>query len=67
MMINSGWVINQGFELSLSAVAIDIRNWKWTLDANFSLNRNRIGGLKGDQYATALWSKADQVFLQRNG
>ena len=67
MMINSGWVINQGFELSLSAVAIDIRNWKWTLDANFSLNRNRIGGLDGDQYATALWSKADQVFLQRNG
>ena len=67
MMINSGWVINQGFELSLSAVAIDIRNWKWTLDANFSLNRNRIGGLAGDQYATALWSKADQVFLQRNG
>ncbi len=67
MMINSGWVINQGFELSLSAVAIDIRDWKWTLDANFSLNRNRIGGLKGDQYATALWSKADQVFLQRNG
>ncbi|MBQ6977700.1 MAG: TonB-dependent receptor [Paludibacteraceae bacterium] len=67
MMINSGWVINQGFELSLTAVAIDIRDWKWTLDANFSLNRNRIGGLKGDQYATALWSKADQVFLQRNG
>lgn len=67
MMINSGWVINQGFELSLSAVAIDIRDWKWTLDANFSLNRNRIGGLAGDQYATALWSKADQVFLQRNG
>lgn len=67
MMINSGWVINQGFELSLSAVAIDMRDWKWQLDANFSLNRNRIGGLKGDQYATALWSKADQVFLQRNG
>ena len=67
MMVNSGWVINQGFELSLSAVAVDIRDWKWTLDANFSLNRNRIGGLKGDQYATALWSKADQVFLQRNG
>ena len=67
MMVNSGWVINQGFELTIGALAIDIRDWKWTLDANFSLNRNRIGGLKGDQYATALWSKADQVFLQRNG
>ncbi len=67
MMINSGFVINQGFELTLNAVAIDMADWKWQLDANFSLNRNRIGGLKGDQYATALWSKADQVFLQRNG
>ena len=67
MMVNSGWVINQGFELTIDAMAIDMRDWKWQLDANFSLNRNRIGGLKGDQYATALWSKADQVFLQRNG
>ena len=67
MMVNSGWVINQGFELTIGALAIDMRDWRWQLDANFSLNRNRIGGLKGDQYATALWSKADQVFLQRNG
>jgi TonB-linked SusC/RagA family outer membrane protein len=67
MMVNSGWVVNQGCEITLAAVAIDLRDWKWQLDANFSLNRNRIGGLKGDQYATALWSKADQVFLQRNG
>ena len=67
MMVNSGWVINQGVEVSFNAVAVDMKDWKWQLDANFSLNRNRIGGLDGDQYATALWSKADQVFLQRNG
>ena len=67
MMVNSGWVVNQGVELTIGAVAVDMNDWKWQLDANFSLNRNRIGGLKGDQYATALWSKADQVFLQRNG
>jgi len=67
MLVNSGYVVNQGFELTIGAVAIDMKDWKWQLDANFSLNRNRIGGLEGDQYATALWSKADQVFLQRNG
>lgn len=67
MMVNSGFVVNQGCEITLNAMVIDMRDWKWQLDANFSLNRNRIGGLKGDQYATALWSKADQVFLQRNG
>lgn len=67
MLVNSGYVVNQGFELTIGAVVIDMKDWKWQLDANFSLNRNRIGGLEGDQYATALWSKADQVFLQRNG
>ena len=67
MMVNSGYVTNQGFEFTLGAEAIDLNDWKWHIDANISLNRNRIGGLKGDQYATALWSKADQVFLQRNG
>ena len=67
MMVNSGHVTNQGFEFTFGAEAIDLKDWKWHIDANLSINRNRIGGLKGDQYATALWSKADQVFLQRNG
>ena len=67
MLVNSGYVTNQGVEVSFGAEIIDIKDWKWHIDANFSLNRNRIGGLQGDQYATALWSKADQVFLQRNG
>lgn len=67
MMVNSGYVTNQGFEFTFGAEVIDSKDWKWHIDANLSLNRNRIGGLKGDQFATALWSKADQVFLQRNG
>jgi len=67
MLVNSGYVTNQGFELTLGAELIDLNDWKWHVDVNFSLNRNRVGGLSGDQYATALWSKADQVFLQRNG
>jgi len=67
MMVNSGFVVNQGCEITLGAEVIDLKDWKWHMDVNFSLNRNRIGGLDGDQYATALWSKADQVFLQRNG
>jgi len=67
MMVNSGTVTNRGVEVTFGATAVDMKDWRWKLDANFSLNRNSIGGLKGDQYATALWSKADQVFLQRNG
>ncbi len=67
MLINSGNVTNQGVEITFGAELLDQKDWRWHIDANFALNRNKIGGLTGDQYATSLWSKADQVFLQRNG
>ena len=67
MLVNSGNVTNQGVEVTLSYDVFPSGDWQWNIGANFSLNRNKIGGLTGDQYATALWSKADQVFLQRNG
>ena len=67
MMVNSGNVVNQGVEVSLTADILRLKDFSWNLNANFALNRNKIGGLEGDQYATSLWSKADQVFLQRNG
>jgi len=67
MMVNSGTVTNQGFELTADYDVFKSGDWRWHLSANVALNRNKIGGLDGDQYATSLWSKADQVFLQRNG
>lgn len=67
MMVNSGNVTNQGLEVTLSYDVFATGDWRWNIGANISLNRNKIGGLDGDQYATSLWSKADQVFLQRNG
>jgi TonB-linked SusC/RagA family outer membrane protein len=66
-MVNSGNVTNEGLELTLSYDILRNTPLKWSINANMSFNRNRIGGLDGDQYATSLWSKADQVFLQRNG
>lgn len=66
-LVNSGNVTNEGLELSLSFDALRHGPVKWNFSANMSFNKNRIGELEGDQYATALWSKADQVFLQRNG
>jgi TonB-linked SusC/RagA family outer membrane protein len=66
-LVNSGNVTNEGLELTLSFDALRRGPVKWNISANISFNKNRIGGLEGDQYATALWSKADQVFLQRNG
>jgi TonB-linked SusC/RagA family outer membrane protein len=66
-LVNSGNVTNEGLELSLSYDVLPKSPVKWNIQANMAFNRNKIGGLDGDQYATALWSKADQVFLQRNG
>ena len=66
-LVNSGNVVNEGLEISLNYDIFRNTPVKWSLSANFATNSNRIGGLDGDQYATALWSKADQVFLQRNG
>ena len=67
MLVNSGNVVNQGVEITLTADIFRQKEFSWSLNANFALNRNKINGLNGDQYATSLWSKADQVFLQRNG
>ena len=67
MLINSGYVTNEGLEFTLNYDVLKNSPVKWTVNANLSMNKNKLGGLDGDQYATALWSKADQVFLQRNG
>ena len=40
--VNMGSISNTGFELSLSAVPISKRNVEWTIDGNFTLNRNKV-------------------------
>ena len=67
MMVNSGHVTNQGLELSGKFFVLQHTSLKWNIDANISFNKNEIGGLKSDQYASKLWNAADEVFLQRNG
>jgi len=67
MMTNFGWVKNQGWEITGKFYAFAQKDFKWDIDANISFNKNRIGGLPADQFANALWYKADEVFIQRNG
>lgn len=67
MMINSGYVTNEGLELSGKLHIFTNTEFKWNVDANISFNKNEIGGLTGDQYARRLWYGADNIFLQRNG
>lgn len=64
-VVNSGNIINRGLELSMKAYILTGKNFKWDIDANIAFNRNRIEGLEKDQFAQALWSDVDQVFIQR--
>lgn len=66
-LINSGNVTNEGLEFTLSYDVLRHKDWKWNMNANLSFNRNKIDGLDGDQFSTSLWSKYDEMFIQRNG
>ncbi|MGL5563618.1 MAG: SusC/RagA family TonB-linked outer membrane protein [Tannerellaceae bacterium] len=44
---NVGSVINNGFELVAGAEIIQTKDWNWRVDANFGLNRNKVGSLYG--------------------
>lgn len=46
---NIGQTRNKGFEITLNSVNIDNRDFKWNTDLNFSLNRDKIIELRGDQ------------------
>lgn len=67
MWMNSGNVTNEGLEITGKFLVVDYKSFKWNLIANISFNKNTIGGLAGDQYATRLWDSADNIFIQRNG
>lgn len=67
MLVNNGNVTNEGLEFTLTCDLLREGPWKWNLNANLTFNRNKIGGLDGDQFATSLWSKYDEMFIQRNG
>ena len=45
---NIGKTENKGLELSLGAVAVQQKDFTWTLNGNISLNRNKIIELYGD-------------------
>ena len=44
---NIGSLKNTGVELSLNYVAVNTKDWYWTMNYNFTYNRNRITDLNG--------------------
>lgn len=39
---NIGHLRNEGIELSLNTTLLDRKNWQWTFNANFAMNRSKI-------------------------
>lgn len=52
---NVGQMENRGFEISLRTVNIDSRKFRWSTDANFSVNRNKVLDIGGAQYFQNLY------------
>ena len=48
IMKNTGKVRNSGVEITLNTVNIRKKNFTWSTDLNFSLNRNKVLALEGD-------------------
>lgn len=67
MATNIGNVTNSGLEISGSFRPYVHKNLDWRIDANISFNRNEIGGLTGDQYASSFVNGIKNVFVMRNG
>ncbi len=45
MVTNFGTVSNKGVELVLTTIPVQTKNWKWTLDFNWSKNVNKVVSL----------------------
>ena len=46
---NIGDMTNTGFEAAIKWIALDTKDWHWTLDYNFTYNHNKITKLMSDE------------------
>jgi TonB-linked SusC/RagA family outer membrane protein len=49
VLTNNGSMENRGIELGLSFRILDLRNFRWTIDANYAYNKNTIKSLPDNQ------------------
>lgn len=68
---NIGTMINQGFEIQIDARPVEVKDFKWDISANLSLNRNKVGKLPDgeDVYGTkrSITIINDYINLLREG
>jgi len=51
---NIGKTSNQGFDFSLSSINVQTKDFTWTSNVNFAINRNKIVDLYGDRKSDTL-------------
>tara|TARA_Y100000310_G_C20700347_1_gene829140 strand:- start:1983 stop:5141 length:3159 start_codon:yes stop_codon:yes gene_type:complete len=52
---NVGSMENKGFEIAINSVNLDLGKFRWTTDANISVNRNKVVDIGGAQYFQNLY------------
>ena len=66
MACNMGSVENKGIELSGHFIPLTVGDWRWSVDANITWNRNKIRELNADQFSDVVFGM-ESMFLRRNG
>lgn len=64
---NYGMVNNKGIELTVNTAIFRNQDFKWDLTANIYWNRNKIQGLKSDQFPASVGFDMDGMYILRNG
>lgn len=65
--INAGSVRNQGIELGLGYAVIQNKDWKWQLDANFTLYRSLVYDLPNDVKQIVVAGFSNEGLFAMNG
>jgi TonB-linked SusC/RagA family outer membrane protein len=65
--INAGSIRNKGIELGLGYTVIRNRDWNWQLDANFTLNRNKVSNLPDEIKQIVIDGFSNEGLFAMNG
>ncbi len=61
---NIGKVSNKGIEIQLDTYQINHKNFKWSTNINFSLSRNKLLELGGEQYLVTLGERSESYIAR---
>ncbi len=65
--INAGKVTNKGIEIQLGVTAVENKNWKWQLDALYTLNESMVSDIPSDLAQVNTAGYSNEGTFAKNG